>query len=55
MIREIGRILVSLALVALACFLFCWGFQSPQTATALSTGSIAGAIVGSLLTYWLKA
>ncbi len=54
MIREIGRILVSLAMLALAGFLLFLGLQAPEAAQALGFGTIGGLIVGSILTYWLK-
>ena len=54
MIREIGRILVSLTLLALAGFLLFMGVNSPEAAQALGFGTIAGLIIGSILTYWLK-
>ena len=53
-VREIGRILISLCLLGLAAFLFYFGFNMPEPAQALGVGSIAGAIIGALLTYWLK-
>lgn len=54
MIREIGRILVSLALLALAGFLLFLGVGAPEAAQALGFGTIGGLIIGSTLTYWLK-
>lgn len=53
-IREIGRILVSLLLLVLAGFLFYFGLQSAQAAQALGIGAVGGSIVSAVLMYWLK-
>jgi len=53
-VREIGRILISLCLIGLATCLLYLGFNMPDPAQGLGISSIAGAIIGSLLTYWLK-
>lgn len=54
MIGEIGRILISLCLLALATLLFYWGVHFPEPAQALGAGAMGGTIIGALLTYWLK-
>ena len=54
MIREIGRIIISLCLLALAGFLLFLGIGAPEAAQALGFGTIAGLIIGTTLTYWLK-
>lgn len=54
MVKEIGRILVSLCLLALAGGLFYFGFKFPEPAQALGAGAVGGTIVGAILTYWLK-
>ena len=54
MVKELGRILISLALLALAAFLLYWGLNSPEPAQALGVGSIAGTIIGGIVMYWLK-
>lgn len=54
MVREIGRIIISLCLLALAGFLFYLGFKLPEPAQALGIGAVAGGIVSALLVYWLK-
>jgi hypothetical protein len=54
MIREIGRILISLCLLLLAGLLFYWGVNFPEPAQALGAGALGGTIIGALLTYWLK-
>ncbi len=54
LVREIGRILISLAFLALAFFLFRWGIEAPEPAQAMGFGSVGGTIIGSLGTYWLK-
>jgi hypothetical protein len=55
MIREIGRILISLCLLALAGFLFYCGVNFPEPAQALGAGALGGTIVGATLAYWLKS
>lgn len=54
MASEIGRILVSLILLALAGFLFYLGFTMPEPAGALGVGAIGGTIIGAEIAYWLK-
>lgn len=54
MVREIGRILVSALLLALCGFLYWVGIKAPEVATTLEMTNVASAIVGGLLTYWLK-
>ena len=53
-IKEVGRILVSLALAALAGFCLYIGLQAPETAQALGLGIAFGSIISFLGTYWLK-
>lgn len=53
-IREIGRVLVSLCLVGLVAFLFHLAFQSPTVAEAVGISGLAGVILGGLVGYWLK-
>jgi len=54
MIREIGRLIISLCLLALAGGLFYLGFKFPEPAQALGAGALGGTIIGAILTYWLK-
>ena len=54
MLKEIGRILISLCLLVLAGLLFRWGVEFPEPAQALGAGAVGGTIIGALLTYWLK-
>lgn len=54
MTTEIGRIIISLCLLGLAGFLFSWGITAPEAAQAVGCSGIGGAIIGALLTYWLK-
>lgn len=53
-IQEIGRILISLCLLAIAGCLFYFGFKFPEPAQSLGAGGIGGTIIGAILTYWLK-
>lgn len=53
-VKEIGRILVSLGLLGLAAFLFYCGVNFPEPAQALGAGAVGGTIIGAILTYWLK-
>ena len=55
MVKEIGRILVSLFLLILAGGLFYIGFKFPEPAQSLGVGALGGTIVGAILTYWLKS
>lgn len=54
MIREIGRILVSLLLLVLVGFLYWMGFGSVEAALKLGMTNLASVILGAELTYWLK-
>lgn len=54
MIKEVGRIIISLCLLGAAVFLLYFGLQSPEPAQALGIGVISGGVLGSLTTYWLK-
>jgi hypothetical protein len=53
-VKEIGRILVSVILLALAGFLFYCGVNFPEPAQALGAVAVGGTIIGAILTYWLK-
>ena len=54
MLQEVGRILVSLGLLALIGFLYCNGFGAPEAAEKLGCTNVASLMVGALTTYWLK-
>lgn len=54
MIREIGRILISLLFLILVGFLYKEGLAAPEEAVKLGMSNIASVIVGAELTYWLK-
>lgn len=54
MVREIGRILVSLGLLGVIGFLYHNGFASPETAEQLGCTNVASVMIGALTTYWLK-
>lgn len=53
-VREIGRILISLLLLGLVGFLYWMGFQSVEAALKLGMTNLASVILGAELTYWLK-
>jgi hypothetical protein len=53
-ITEIGRILISLALLTVAGGLLYVGLKFPEPAQALGAGTLAGTIIGAELTYWLR-
>jgi len=52
--KEIGRILISLFLLALVGFLYWMGFRSAEVALKLGMTNLASVIVGAEITYWLK-
>ena len=54
MIREIGRIVVSLVLIGLAGFLYWLGFGSAEVALKLGATNIASVILTAITLYWLK-
>ena len=54
MIRELGRILVSLSLIALAGVLYWVGMRDPDTAIKLATTNTATATITAISVYWLK-
>ena len=54
MLQEVGRILVSLGLLALIGFLYRNGLGAPEAAEKLGCTNVASLIVGALTTYWLK-
>ena len=54
MIQELGRILVSLGLLALIGFLYHNGFASPEAAEKMGCTNVASVMIGALTTYWLK-
>ena len=54
MLQEVGRILVSLGLLALIGFLYRNGFGAPEAAEKLGCTNVASLMVGALTTYWLK-
>ena len=54
MLQEVGRILVSLGLLALIGFLYSNGFAAPEAAEKLGCTNVASLMVGALTTYWLK-
>lgn len=53
-VREIGRILVSLLLVVLAGFLYWLGFGSADIALKLGATNVATMILTGVIAYWLK-
>ncbi len=55
MLAEISRILISVALLGIAVFLYCCGVNNPETAGQLGMTNTASVIIGANLTYWLKA
>jgi len=54
MTQEIGRILVSLALLAIGAFLYWLGFGSADVALKLGATNLATAIITGNMAYWLK-
>ena len=54
MLQELGRILVSLGLLALIGFLYHNGFASPEAAEKMGCTNVASVMIGALTTYWLK-
>lgn len=54
MIREIGRIIVSLFLLAVGAFLYWLGFGSVDIALKLGATNAATAIFTANIAYWLK-
>lgn len=54
MIREIGRIVVSVILLGIVAFLYCLGFTATETALQLGVTNLASVIVGAEITYWFK-
>tara|TARA_Y100000310_G_scaffold338319_2_gene427633 strand:+ start:856 stop:1026 length:171 start_codon:yes stop_codon:yes gene_type:complete len=55
LVREIGRILITLVLLAIAGSLLFAGLKFPEPTQALGTGALAGTVLGAVITYWLKA
>ncbi len=54
MIREIGRIVISLVLLGIVGLLYWLGFNSAEVALKLGATNLASVIIGAEITYWLK-
>lgn len=53
MARELGRILISVILLAIATYLFYEGCKSPSREMAVALTDVASGIITGNLVYWL--